>query len=212
MSTCTLPLRIQPESQLSRAAARDEVIRVYTEKEREYFDRGDIRNMGDVSKFWDSIKNPDGTINANYGYMVYYIRDAGNGLSQWEWAKSRLLARRDTCQAVMHFNRPKDQWDGNLDQPCCMYSQFLIRSDPRDAEKLWLHLSVSMRSNDLWFGTPYNWAYHIELMYRMAEELQETYPGLQVGNLYHHATSLHIYKRHYKKVEELLAAITTIDA
>lgn len=185
--------------------ARDAIIAKYTLQERQLFDAGDISNMSSISKFWKNINNPDGTINANYGHMVYHIRDAGNmaynpsqGLvSQWQWAKQCLQQRQDTAQAVLHFNRPKDQWVGNRDQPCCMYSQFLIRNDH-------LSLSVNMRSNDLWFGTPYNIAYHVELLYRMHTELIPTYPTLQVGELRLYAASLHIYERHRAKATALL--------
>lgn len=156
-----------------------------------------------ISKFWSKIKNPDGSSNANYGFMVYHLKDAGNEMfstdemrSQWEWAKSRLVKRSDTGQAYLHFNRPKDQWDGNLDQPCVMFGQFIIRNQE-------LNMTVSMRSNDLFFGTPYNWAYFIELMYRMCDELQEVYPSLKVGTLHHFATSLHIYEKHYGQVLDI---------
>ena len=182
---------------------RDQIVKAYTEAERVRFDQGDITHMGEISSFWNKIKNPDGTINANYGYMVYHILDAGNPfystelpISQWQWAKNRLLLNKDTAQAIMHFNRPKDQYSGNLDQPCCMYSQFLIRNDL-------LHYTINMRSNDLWFGTPYNLAYHIELMYRMRDELP--WP-LGIGTLTLNTTSLHIYRRHWKLVEAMLEA------
>lgn len=192
------------EPVITGVSSRDDTVTRYTMQERERFDSGDITKLGEISSFWEQIRNPDGTINANYGHMIYKLIDAGNigynpdqGLvSQWQWAKSRLLLRRDTAQAVMHFNRPKDQWDGNLDQPCCMYTQFLIRGDK-------LHYNVNMRSNDLWFGTPYNLAYHIELMYRMRDELRPKYE-LDIGDLHYFAASLHIYNRHAQKVTEMI--------
>lgn len=130
--------------------------------------------------------------------MVYHIKDAFNKefapdeqRSQWEWAKSRLIARHDTGQAYMHFNRPKDQWSGNKDQPCVMFGQFTIRNKK-------LNLTVSMRSNDVIYGTPYNWGYFIELMYRMIEELHEAGINVTIGTLHHFATSIHIYDKHYQ--------------
>ena len=185
---------------------RNAVMKAYIDKETPLFDSGDANetgNMSALSKVWDRIKNPDGKINSNYGLMVYHMRDAGNEeyqdehKTQWEWAKSRLVRYKNSNQAIMHFNRPIHQWDDNKDQPCTMFVQFFIRNDK-------LHFSSYMRSNDAVYGTPYNISYFIKLMYRMCEELQETYPLLVVGNLTHNVTSIHIYKKHMSKVKAML--------
>nr|QKF94906.1 thymidylate synthase/dCMp hydroxymethylase [Fadolivirus 2] len=189
----------------TRSEKHNRIIQNYTDKETELFDRGDIHNMGTLSKVWDLIKNPDGTVNANYGYMVYHINDAGNEkyapdekpTNQWTWAREMLIRNKNTLQAYCHFNRPKDQWKGNLDQPCTMYIQFIIRKDE-------LHLHGYMRSNDIVYGTPYNIAYFIKLMYRMLDELITVYPNLKIGNYTHHATGIHYYKRNEDRVREML--------
>lgn len=192
----------------TKCPIRNQVIADYAKKERILFDSGDIWNLGSLSKVWATIANPDGSVNANYGYMVYHLKDAGNlkfsekMASQWEWAKSRLLKFEDTLQAYLHFNRPKDQWDENLDQPCTMYIQFIIRRDVSGIRKL--HLYAYMRSNDAVYGLPYNVLYFVELMYRMREELCEKYPDLEIGNYVHRALSLHIYTKHLKKVQEMI--------
>lgn len=190
---------------ITKSVKHNKIIGNYTDKETELFDKGDIHNMGTLSKVWDTIKNPDGTINANYGYMVYHIYDAGNEkyapnekpLNQWNWAKDMLIRNKNTLQAYCHFNRPKDQWKGNLDQPCTMYIQFIIRKDE-------LHLHAYMRSNDIVYGAPYNIAYFIKLMYRMLNELTSVYPNLKIGNYTHHATAIHYYKRNEQRVREML--------
>lgn len=188
---------------ITKSESRNKVIHEYAEKERDLYDKGDVFNMGSISKVWDIIKNPDGSINANYGYMIYHLFDAGNKdydekmVSQWEWAKSRLKLSKNTCQAYLHFNRTKDQWHGNLDQPCTMFIQFVIRDNK-------LHLYGYMRSNDVVYGMPYNILYFIELLHRMRDELLEVYPGLQIGNYIHNTTSLHYYTKHENKVKEML--------
>jgi thymidylate synthase len=193
---------------VTRSDKRNQVIRDYIDKELVLFDQGNDNSdgkMSEVSRVWDLIKNPDGTINSNYGLMVYHTLDAGNlqhqpeqgKISQWQWAKQRLMERKDTGQAYLHFNRPSHQWTNNHDQPCTVFIQFLIRNDQ-------LHLFAYMRSNDLVYGTPYNISYFIRLMHRMRRQLLPKYPELKIGNYTHNATSLHIYKRNFDKVKAML--------
>lgn len=201
--TITKPLLT--ELLTTKSEKHNKIIENYTNKETEMFDRGDIYGMGSISKVWDLIKNPDGSINANYGYMIFHINDAGNEkyqvnkelTNQWTWARDMLIRNKNTLQAYCHLNRPKDQWKGNLDQPCTMYIQFIIRKDC-------LHLHGYMRSNDIVYGTPYNIAYFIKLMYRMQQELITIYPNLQIGDYTHHATGIHYYKRNEPRVREML--------
>lgn len=187
----------------TRCKIRNSIIYEYSSKETVLFDKGDREQIKSLSKVWERIQNPDGTINANYGYMVYHLKDAGNQefdpefISQWDWAKSRLILLKKTNQAYLHFNRPKDQWMENLDQPCCMNIQFQIRDDK-------LNLIVNMRSNDLVYGVPYNMLYFVKLMFRMVDELKSVYPNLIVGDYYYNATSLHFYLKHRDKVESML--------
>lgn len=187
----------------TRSDQRNTIIYEYSSAETVLFDNGDRVGIKELSKVWQRIANPDGSINANYGYMVYHLKDAGNQefntnfLSQWEWAKERLLLLKKTSQAYLHFNRPKDQWSENLDQPCCLSIQFQIRNDR-------LSLYVNMRSNDLVYGVPYNMLYFVKLMHRMLAELQPTYPGLTIGDYIYHAVSLHFYLKHKDCVENML--------
>lgn len=184
--------------------ARNRVIRDYAAAETVAFDTGDDEALKALSAVWRKIQNPDGTVNANYGRMVYHTRDAGHPafgggamMSQWAWVIAMLRLSKDSNQAYMHFNRPKDQWSGNLDQPCCMYAQFMIREHTLD-------LHVNYRSNDLVFGFPYNMLYFIKLLHRMLRELREFYPALKLGSLHYHAASLHHYERHAALVEAML--------
>lgn len=191
------------EQIVTKSKKRNSIIYEYSNAETILFDNGDRTKIKELSKVWQRIANPDGSINASYGYMVYHLKDAGNPLfdntfmSQWEWAKNRLLLVKKTNQAYLHFNRPKDQWNGNLDQPCCMNIQFQIRDDK-------LNLYINMRSNDLVYGVPYNMLYFVKLMHRMLNELQTTYPKLTIGDYIYHTVSLHFYLKHIDKVEDML--------
>jgi len=177
---------------------RTQVMNDYMRKETELFDKGEIdsNKMGQISKMWKLIENPDQTINANYGFMVYHLRDGGNDkftkdgefMSQWEWCQNRLRKNLYTLQAIMHFNRPKDQYIENLDQPCTVFCQFTVEDDK-------LNFHSFMRSNDIIYGTPYNLAYFKLLQGRMLEYLnKECGANLRFGYLHHNITSVHLYE------------------
>ncbi len=167
---------------------RQDIMNNYMEKKTALFDNGiiDADEMGKASKLWKLIENSDGTINANYGYMVYYIKDA-DGVSQFDWCKNRLKNNPETLQAYMHFNRPKDQRLDNNDQPCTMFTQFTIVDKK-------LNFTSYMRSNDIIYGMPYNIAYFIKLQRRMCDYLNIEGIDVAMGSLYHNTTSLHLYE------------------
>jgi len=188
---------------------RNKQIKNYFEKEKIIFDNGDLKSLTNLGNIWKNITNPDGTINANYGHMVYHIKDAGNKqyapndelLCQYDWAKKMLLKRLTTKQAYLHFNRPQHQWLKNRDQPCTMFIQYLVSTNNNNYQ---LNLCSNMRSNDLVRGTPYNIMYFFVLFHRMLNDLKSSYPNLKLGYYYHHATSLHIYHHDVELVKSMI--------
>lgn len=123
--------------------------------------------------------------------MVYHLKDAGNEkfdphyMSQFEWCQDRLSRNLNTLQAIMHFNRPKDQYVNNLDQPCTVFTQFTVEHGA-------LNFHSFMRSNDIIYGTPYNLAYFKVLLQRMTHWLNTTH-NIKLKMGYHNVTSLHLY-------------------
>ncbi len=161
----------------------------YMIAERDLFDRGviDADEMGKISKIWSLIRNSDNTINANYGHMVFFLRDTPEEMSQYEWCCDRLSKNLHTLQAYVHFNRSKDQFTENLDQPCTMFCQFTVEDNK-------LNFHSYMRSNDVIYGTPYNLAYFVHIMRKMLEYLKMQGHDLEMGYLHHNVTSLHLYE------------------
>lgn len=187
---------------------RSAVMNEYMKKETVLFDNGEIdsNKMGKISKMWKLIENPDQTINANYGYMIYHIKDCGNPkftkeedfMSQWQWCQNRLKKNLYTLQAIMHFNRPKDQYIENLDQPCTVFCQFTVEENK-------LNFHSFMRSNDIIYGTPYNLAYFKLLQGRMLKYLnEECGANLEFGYLHHNVTSLHLYESKISIAESIV--------
>lgn len=163
-----------------------------------FMGRNDVDYISKHAKFWDTIKNPDGTANSAYGNLIFNVKNHA-GLSQYEWAINSLMADPNTRQAVMHFNMPIHQYSGNKDFVCTMYANIHIRENK-------LHLSVFMRSNDAIWGTPTDVAFFCALQMQMLNHLRTMYPDLELGQYSHTANSYHVYDRHYDLVNRMLEA------
>jgi thymidylate synthase len=184
---------------------RNKIIHSYTEKEKDLYNScsNKVEDFAKASKFWNHLANPDGTVNSAYGYLIWENKSHGSTFEMrenyskhgtgwlrtpWEWAKESLIQDKDTRQAIMRFSLPSHQWMGNKDQTCTMHGNFLIRNDM-------LHLSITMRSNDLMKGLVYDLPWFCSLMDRMVEELKPTYPNLEKGWYTHNVHSMHIYEK-----------------
>lgn len=94
----------------------------------------------------------------------------------------------DSRQAVLTlFDSTRDLDRAKRDIPCTLSVQYLVR----DGE---LEQRVTMRSNDLWLGTPYDLTQFAIVQASLAQVL-----GLQVGAYVHAAGSLHLYERDLEK-------------
>lgn len=104
----------------------------------------------------------------------------------------KLQSDPDTRQAVMTiFNGGKDLSAAKRDIPCTVMMQFLLR----DGE---LGMRVTMRSNDLWLGTPYDFTQFAILQATIAQAL-----GVQPGVYVHSVGSLHLYERDWEKAADI---------
>lgn len=71
-----------------------------------------------------------------------------------------------------------------------MSLQFIIRDNR-------LHLTVTMRSNDMWYGVPYDFAFFMFVQELMLSRLRDAYPSLAMGSYVHFVGSLHVYERNW---------------
>ena len=124
------------------------------------------------------------------------LRAAGiNGIDQLQACITLLQAQPDTRQAVCTL------WDGgrdlarpHKDLPCNNWLHFLVRDGKLD-------LTVVIRSNDLWWGVPYNAFNWMQLQCVVAARV-----GLPPGTYTHFADSLHLYERHTEAYARTLRA------
>jgi thymidylate synthase len=144
-----------------------------------------INYISDYSKFWSKLTNP-GTdqINSNYGSLV--ITD-----DQFSWVIESLREDINSRQAIMFFNRPEFQFEGNKDFVCTMYANFFIRNNK-------LNMKIQMRSNDIFFGLTFDAPFFSFLQQSVFLILKKYYPTLELGNYYHYADNLHFYERHFE--------------
>jgi thymidylate synthase len=147
-----------------------------------YHGMRDVETIGKYSKFWNGIANPDGTVNSAYGWLL----GLGQGPhEEWRWAINSLLQDHDTRQAVMVVHRPDHHWRGNKDVPCTLNVQFSRRQE-------YIDMTVVMRSNDLWFGVPYDVPFFITLLRNACFLL-----GQQPGTYTHIALNMHAYEKNW---------------
>lgn len=138
--------------------------------------------LKDISVFtpnWERMSDDGETVNSCYGHKIHYFF----GFDQWQDVKERLIEDPSSRQAIIHIKDPRPVSMPTNDTPCTLTLQFLQREGK-------LHLIVNMRSNDLWFGMPYDMFSFCSLQVKMAMEL-----GLEVGTYTHVAGSLHVYER-----------------
>lgn len=150
------------------------------------------------SSMWSRLKDGDGLVNSNYGFMVWRQTCPFVG-SQFEWVIDRLVEDRDSRQAIINFNQVSHKYEGNKDFPCTLTAQFLIRDNK-------LNLIVNMRSNDLIYGTCYDVPFFTCLQKRVLDVLKEKdgFDGLVLGVYVHNVGSLHVYERHFSMLDELV--------
>jgi thymidylate synthase len=102
-----------------------------------------------------------------------------------------LLTRDpDSRQAVISvFDSSRDLNRIKSDIPCTIALHFMKRGKE-------LEMNATMRSNDMWLGTPYDFTQFAILQATIAQALKLK-PGLYV----HSAGSLHLYERDFTKVD-----------
>jgi thymidylate synthase len=111
--------------------------------------------------------------------------------SQLHEVVKQLAYDMSTRQAQMAIWQQPDLYVKTKDKPCTSLLQFMVRDDK-------LELFTTMRSNDCWWGVPYDIAAFCILQLTVAHWL-----NLDVGSYHHNAKSLHVYTRDFDAIGEL---------
>jgi len=128
---------------------------------------------------FEKFKN-DGIFLGAYGERIY-----GNLAA----VVQKLKEDPDSRQAVLTiFNSDKDLRGKSNDTPCTLTIQFLIRNGN-------LNMRVSMRSNDVWLGLPYDLVQFAALQGAVAKSL-----NIPMGWYSHTVGSLHAYENNFTDI------------
>lgn len=104
----------------------------------------------------------------------------------------RLLKADTNCrQAVIPIYSREDVDCGSKDVPCTLFLQFLIRNNKLD-------VIVSMRSNDIYLGFPYD-----IFNFSMFQEYVASNLRIDIGSYIHMVGSIHYYLRNENKIREI---------
>ena len=144
----------------------------YLSENRNISKLGDI--YGKVPEIWKRMADGNGDVNSNYGWQ--WSRN-----DQIDYVVDLLKNEPDTRQAAITILDTKEHDTFTFDTPCTYAIQFTIVNNK-------LHMCVTMRSNDLWYGFC-NDQYQFSNMQDMISlEL-----GIKPGTYYHFAHNMHLY-------------------
>ena len=152
----------------------------YAEAEWQWYLSGDpnINALGDiygkVPEIWKRMADPQSNVNSNYGYQWERNDQIGEVVNI-------LKNYRETRQATISIYDGKEIDQYTYDTPCTYAIQFTI------VDNL-LHMCVTMRSNDLWYGFCND-----QYQFSKLQELICERVGVSMGTYYHFAHNLHIY-------------------
>ena len=159
----------------------------YAEQEWQWYlskDRS-AEEIAKVAKIWYNHMDERGYVNSNYGWQ--WSRN-----NQLEYVIKELERDKYSRRALISIYDGKEHSEYTKDTPCTLSIQFYFTPDSNR-----LHMTVLMRSNDLWFGFC-NDAYTFLKLHKLVSNALEVEQGFYT----HFAQNLHIYERHYNKLDK----------
>lgn len=156
--------------------------------------RNDVEFISKFGSMWSRISDDGITNNSAYGFILM----KKHGFDQIEKIIELLKRDPNSRRAVLNINEANERVIETKDEPCTIAIQFLLRNKSLDCTAI-------MRSNDIWFGFPYDVIFFTELQKFIAKEL-----GVKCGHYTHFATSLHVYEKDIEKISNLRCDIKRI--
>ena len=146
-----------------------------------------LKFISQFSSFWNHLSDDGETCNSAYGHLIW----KKYGFDQIATVIGILRDDPNSRRAKIYINVPNSNVKTTKDEPCTMSIHFMIRDDR-------LNCTVVMRSNDIWFGFPYDVAFFTELQKYVANRL-----GVSYGEYTHFAISLHMYERDVEALKKI---------
>lgn len=117
------------------------------------------------------------------------------GIDQFKEVATILNRDPQSRRAVMIIFDPAKDFVDSKDIPCNNWLHFMKRDNR-------LHMNAVIRSNDILWGfsgiNTFEWS--------VLHEMMSYWTGSVVGDFSYFVSSLHLYSRHYKRAEEIVAA------
>jgi thymidylate synthase len=145
--------------------------------------REDVRTVAEYNKQIAQFSDDGEIFNGAYGPRME---------KQWLWLIDLVKRDRDTRQGIVSIWSPAPA--DSKDIPCTLSLQILQRGNK-------LHGIVTMRSQDLWLGLPYDFFNFSQIVNGLAGELQ-----VPTGSLTFNVGSSHVYETNWAQVEAVLEA------
>ena len=177
--------------------------RKYIENEKNWYmslDRSIKGHPGiESNKIWQycASKDEKQEVNSQYGWIVFSPENGVNGKCQYDCCIEHLLNDINTRQAGMIYTRPtihKEYCENGKHDFIC-------------TTEVWVHIrnnrliySVNMRSNDFFTGFVNDWAWHYFVYHKLLNDLHENGITVEIGNIYWHASSFHVYERNFEDI------------
>lgn len=149
--------------------------------------RKDVAFINKFAGLWGRISDDGETSYSAYGDIVFNR----HGFNQVEKIIQLLCEDSESRRAVINFNVPNENVITTKDEICTIALQFLIRDGK-------LNCTGIMRSNDVWYGLPYDVIFFTELTKYIAKRL-----NIHYGTYTHNVVSLHVYERNYDDIVNL---------
>lgn len=146
---------------------------------------------------WRLSGNADGDFDSHNPDDSMYFMPGKLPFSQLKEACFALSAMPHSRQVVLQIYDVRDDFpveDGtprSKDIPCNLIADLKVR----DGKLHWMQV---MRSNDLFWGTPYNF-----IQWTTMQEIVAGWLGLGVGQYTHIASSLHVYQEHWAELKAM---------
>lgn len=150
--------------------------------------RNDIKFIQQFAGLWGRISDDGVTSNSAYGDILF----RRHGFNQVEKIIDLLKHDKESRRAVLNLNVPNSNVIETKDEICTIALQFMIRNNKLDC-------TCIMRSNDIWYGLPYDLAFFTELQKYIARRL-----GVRYGTYTHFAVSLHVYEKDYENIKDVM--------
>jgi|TARA_R110001632_G_scaffold101819_1_gene209742 thymidylate synthase len=155
----------------------------YAEKEWKWYLSGNpnAEEISIVAKIWKNHMDENGNVNSNYGYQW-------NRNKQLNYVIKELKNNKYSRRAVISLYDGKEHNKYSKDTPCTLSIHFYFI--PNDDN---LHCTVSMRSNDVFYGLCNDFYCFAKLQELIASNL-----NVKTGSYTHLANNMHVYDRHFK--------------